>query len=146
MDLAAPHRPGEPVGPRLMTRSVFHDFADLVISTDAAAAAHAYSRGVQLLITSSAEAGAVLRDAVRADPNFALARVALALAVDARGLAAEDHDWADWADTTFAAATRRERQHIEVIGWFSAASENARPCSGREHLREFPKTSLSRMS
>ena len=85
-----------------MTRSVFHDFADLVISTDAAAAAHAYSRGVQLLITSTAEAEAVLRDAVRADPNFALARVALALAVDARGLAAEDHECADWADTTLA--------------------------------------------
>jgi hypothetical protein len=70
-----------------MTHSVFYDFADLVITTDAASAAHAYSRGIQLLITSSAGAEAMLRDAVTVDPNFALARVALDLAVDTRGLA-----------------------------------------------------------
>ena len=47
-----------------MTHRVFHDFGNLVITTDAAAAADAYSRGIQLLIFSSAEAEAVLRNAV----------------------------------------------------------------------------------
>ena len=46
-----------------MTDSVFHDFGDLVITTDAASAAHAYSQGIQLLITSPVDAEALLRDA-----------------------------------------------------------------------------------
>ena len=33
------------MGHRLMTHSVFHDFAGLVVTTDAAPAAHAYSAG-----------------------------------------------------------------------------------------------------
>ena len=125
-----------------MTHSVFHDFGNLVITTDAAAAADAYSRGVQLLIFSSAEAEAVLRDAVRADPNFALATVALGLAVDARGLAAEGHDRADRADTTLAGATRRERQHIEVIRLVLSGERERAAVLGREHLREFPNDVL----
>ena len=125
-----------------MTHGVFHDFGDLVITTDAASAAHAYSRGIQLLITSSAEAEAALRDAVRADPNFALARVALDLAIDARGLAAEEHEWADRADTTSAGATRRERQHIEVIRLVLSGERERAAVLGREHLLEFPNDVL----
>ena len=121
-----------------MTHSVFHDFGDLVITTDAAFAAHAYSRGVQLLLTSPDDAEAFLRDAVSADPHFALARVALDLAVNARGLAAEDHECADRADTTSLRATRRERQHIEVIRLVLSGERERAAVLGREHVREFP--------
>ena len=121
-----------------MTHSVFHDFADLVITTDAAPAAYAYSRGIQLLITSSVGAEALLRDAVAADPNFALARVALDLAVDARGLAAAQHESADRAYTTSVGPTRRERQHIEVIGLVLSGERERAAVLGREHVREFP--------
>ena len=125
-----------------MTHSAFHDFAGLVITTDAASAADAYSRGIQLLITSPVDADALLRDAVMADPNFALARVALALAVDAQGLAAEHHQSADRADTTSVRATRRERQHIEVIRLVLRGDRERAAVLGREHLREFPNDIL----
>jgi hypothetical protein len=125
-----------------MTHSAFHDFADLVITTDAASAAYAYSRGIQLLITSSVDAEALLRDAVRADPHFALARVALDLAVDARGLATAPHERADRADTTSVGATRRERQHIEVIRLVLSGNRERAAVLGREHLREFPNDIL----
>ena len=121
-----------------MTPSVYHDIAGLVITTDAASAAHAYSRGVQLLITSPDDAEAELRVAVTADPHFALARVALDLAVDARGIAAEDHKCADRADTTSVRATRRERQHVEVIRLVLSGERERAAVLGREHVREFP--------
>jgi hypothetical protein len=126
-----------------MTHDVFHDLAGLVITTDAASAAHAYSRGIQLLITSSADAEALLRDAVTADPNFALARVALVLAVDNRGLAAERDEFADRANTTLASATRRERQHIEVIQLVLSGERERAAVLGREHIREFPNDALA---
>ncbi|HEX2783949.1 MAG TPA: hypothetical protein VHN36_10210 [Ilumatobacteraceae bacterium] len=125
-----------------MTHSGFRDFGDLVITTDAASAAYAYSRGIQLLITSSVDAEALLRDAVTADPNFALAWVALALAFGARGLAAEHHECADRADTTLAGATRRERQHIEVIRLTLSGHRDRAAVLGREHLSEFPNDVL----
>ncbi len=126
------------MGSRLRAHSAFRDYGDLVITTDAAAAAHSYSRGIQLLIASSVDAEALLRDAVTADPHFALAWVALALAVGARGPAAEHHECADRADTTLAGATRRERQHVEVIRLALCGERERAAVLGREHLREFP--------
>jgi len=122
----------------LLTHAVFYDFAGLVITTDDASAAHAYSRGIHLLITSSADAVDLLRDAVTVDPGFALARVALALAVDARRPPGEQHECAAGADTTSAGATRRERQHIEVIRLVLNGENERAAVLGREHLREFP--------
>ena len=79
---------------------------------------------------------------VTADPNFALARVALALAVEARGLTAEHHECADRADPTSAGATRRERQHIEVIRLVLSGERERAAVLGREHVREFPNDVL----
>jgi hypothetical protein len=126
----------------LTVHRAFRDYWDLVITTDAAAAAHAYSRGIQLLITSSVDAEGLLRDAVTADPHFALAWVALALAVDARGLAAEHRECVDRAATTLPGATRRERQHIEVIRLVLSGERERAAVLGREHLREFPSDVL----
>jgi hypothetical protein len=125
-----------------MTHRTFRDFGDLVITTDAASAAHAYSRGIQLLITSSVDAEAPLRDAVTADPHFALAWVALALALGARGLAAECSACEDRTATTLTGATRRERQHIEVIRLVLSGERERAAVLGREHLREFPNDVL----
>lgn len=128
---------------RLPAHSAFRDYGDLVITTDAAEAAQAYSRGIQLLITSSVEAESLLRDAVAADPHFALAWVALALAVGAPGLGAEHRQFTDRVDTTLAGATRRERQHIEVIRLVLGGGDRDRAAVlGREHLREFPRDIL----
>jgi hypothetical protein len=125
-----------------MTHGAFSDDAGLVITTDAASAAFAYRRGIQLLITSSVDAEAALRDAVTADPHFALARVALDLAVDARGLATDGHEMADPAHTKSAGATRRERQHIEVLTLVLGGDRERAAVLGREHLREFPNDAL----
>jgi hypothetical protein len=125
-----------------MAHSAFRDHGDLVITTDTAEAARAYSRGIQLLTTSSVDAEALLRDAIAADPHFALAWVALALAVGTRGLAAEHHECVDRADATLPGATRRERQHIEVIRLVLSGERNRAAVLGREHLREFPSDAV----
>jgi len=95
-----------------------------------------------LFRSSSADAEALLRDAVAADPNFALARVALDLAVDAGDGAADGRGGADRPDSTFTRATRRERQHIEVIRLLLDGERDRAAVLGREHLREFPNDVL----
>jgi len=121
-----------------MDGKAFRDPGDLVISTEVAAAAHAYSLGVQLLITSAAGSGVLLRAAVAADPQFALARVALVLAVDAGAIGADGAACEDGLATRPEVMTRRERQHVEVIRLVLSGERERAAVLGREHLREFP--------
>lgn len=112
------------------------------MSTRSCASAQAYTRGVDLLLRSSPEATSALRLAVEADPEFALARVALACALLADDLPVEsvsnEGSWCSAADVP----TRRERQHIEVIRLVLSGDRDRAAVLGREHLREFPSDVL----
>lgn len=142
MDVAAPYRSRDPIGSALMVRNAFRDFCDLAITTEAATAAHSYSQGIRLLISSSVDAEASLRVAVQSDPRFALAWMALAFAVDLRGRPGENLEYSDRASAMLPGATRRERQHIEVIRLVLSGERERAAVLGREHLREFPHDAL----
>jgi hypothetical protein len=118
----------------------FTDHLGLVITTNSAAAAACYVDGVELLLSSSPRATAMLQAAVAADPAFGVALAALAWG-------STDHTGTDAVLLDALAvgswsATRRERQHIEiVVTALRGDLERARGL-GSEHLREFPADAL----
>jgi hypothetical protein len=121
------------VKPDLLT-----DGRGLSVSTRSCRSVLAYIRGVDLLLMSSPEAASALRVAVEGDPEFALARVALACAL----LAADQPVESELGEGSWCSAndvpTRRERQHIEVIRLVLSGDRDRAAVLGREHLREFP--------
>lgn len=116
----------------------FHDSKGLVISTDRPAAASSYATGLELLLSSSPDATRALRHATTADPHFGLAWMALAVATSTEFPAAESNRCAERAAANLTGSTRRERQHIEVIGMLLAGDIRRAAVLGREHLREYP--------
>lgn len=124
----------------IVTPDQLTDSRGLAVSTRSAASAAAYAQGVELLVGLSPEATSLLRTAVRSDPHFELARVALACALAARGMPAE----APRCDCSPScrATTRRERQHIEVLRLVLSGERERVAVLGREHLREFPSDIL----
>ncbi len=113
---------------------MFTDLTDQVITTESAEAAALYAEGVRLLIAGSPDAAAVLGATVAADPAFGVALAALALS--SRDAALLDDVQASVAAPS--AATRRERQHVEIVA-LAVAGDHARACAlGSDHLREFP--------
>jgi hypothetical protein len=118
------------------------DHMGLVITTSSATAAARYADGVELLISSSDQAMAVLRAAVAADASLGIAGAALAWC--AAGQAGADPTPLDAAELPMAPAraTRRERQHIEIIGTALRGDGERARALGAEHLREFPNDVL----
>lgn len=115
-----------------------------VITTASAAAAASYARGVELLIRSSPLAAGELRAAVGADSGLAVAQAALA--VDARSQGAED-DCAEALGLAVAAApgaTRRERQHVEIVSLVLRGQFGRARALRAAHLAEFPGDRLIR--
>jgi hypothetical protein len=117
------------------------DSQGLALSTLSDRSAAAYGRGVELLVRLSSEAVSVLRVAVEADPHFELARVALACALAADGMPPEAPD-CDCSPVACRAASRRERQHIEVVRLVLSGERERSAVLGREHVREFPNDVL----
>ena len=107
------------------------------MSTRSFESALAYKRGVDLLLMSSPKAASALRIAVQADPQFELARVALACALVIADKPADCvlHEGSVRSPTIV--STRRERQHIEVIRLVLSGDRDRAAVLGREHLREF---------
>ena len=113
------------------------DHAGQVVSTDSAEAAAWYADGVSQLIRSPPDAIPALRAALAADPSLGVALVALAVATAERS---EDVpvDLLEAAVASSSSATRRERQHIEILAAaLSGDAPRARALS-YEHLAEFP--------
>jgi hypothetical protein len=113
------------------------DGRGLAVSTNSVASAMAYARGVDLLLVSSPEAESALRNAVKADPHFELARVALDCALARADKRAESPLRDRSRCSLVGAPTRRERQHIEVIRLVLSGDRERAAVLGREHLREF---------
>jgi len=117
------------------------DHGGQVVSTDSAEAAAWYAEGVCLLVRSPSDAVPALRAALAADPSLGVALAALAVAAAERN---EDVpvDLLEAAVATSSSATRRERQHIEIVAAaLSGDAPRARALS-YEHLAEFPSDLL----
>src|SRR5215213_9150448 len=124
------------------------DHVGQVVSTDSAEAAARYAEAVGLLLGGGSPSDAIpgLEVALTADPSLGLALAALAVATAAErsGDVATERsengrrDLLEAAVATSSSATRRERQHIEIVAAaLSGDGPRARALSS-EHLAEFP--------
>jgi hypothetical protein len=116
------------------------DACGFPVSTGSVEAANAYALGVDRLLERSPEAITSFRQAIELDPQFEIAWVALACALTAAGMPPEDSPAARVCSGR--AATRRERQHIEILRLALGGDEDRAAVLGREHLREFPSDLL----
>jgi Tfp pilus assembly protein PilF len=118
------------------------DRYDLPLTTDSESAAVAYREGIDCILSGWMGADEALDRAIGADPDFGLAYIARARvhqlyaeSTDARAMASRARELA-------ARATKRERQHVEVL----AATVEGRPAAAlagaEEHLEEFPRDAL----
>lgn len=126
-----------------MTEYATHeDRHGLTLSTEKSVAAEKYQEGVDLYMSGNVGGGEVLREAMAADPEFALPPAALAAVLKDSGRHDEAKESADLARSLAANATRREKQHVEAIG---AMADGDGPRSFelmKAHLAEFPRDAL----
>jgi hypothetical protein len=110
-----------------------------VISTNSPEAVALYREGVDLVLRSSADARSVLAAAVAADPQMAVALAALAHEIGSeptfRGVL-------DEAAAAALSATRRERQHVEIVTSMLMGDLPRGRALGAEHLADFPRDAL----
>jgi hypothetical protein len=119
--------------------SGYTDHMGLVISTRSAEAARRYVEGVRLFTDGSADAVPTFAAAVAADRSLGVALAALCLARAHNG-GIECGDIDDLASllATSNRATRRERQHIEIIVVAGRGDVDRARALGKAHLTEFP--------
>jgi hypothetical protein len=108
-----------------------------VITTRSGRAAERYRCGLRLVVESSPEARGALAAAVAADARLAVAHAALAVVLAHGGAAHDAHAALMLANATAHLATRRERQHVEIIGLVLAGDQRRAHALGAEHLLEF---------
>jgi hypothetical protein len=93
------------------------------------------------LLEGSSGAAPWLRLAVRADPQLAVAHAALAVAT---ATATDAATAIEQAKANAHLATRRERQHIEIVGLMLSGDLGRGRALAAEHLAEFPTDELIR--
>ena len=108
-----------------------------VITTHSADAAQHYREGLTLVVESSPEARGVLGAALAADGGLAVAHAALAIVLTDEGFAGDADAAMTQANRTVHLATRRERQHVEIIGLVVDRDVRRAHALGAEHLLEF---------
>ncbi len=123
--------------------AVLRDAYGLPVSTSSRAAAEAYDQGVRALLGFGADTIDRFRQAVAADPDFALARAALAVALylDEQipaGRVEMERVTAD-GQARAATLTARERRHLEALGLFVGGRSNDAIALMKEILAEFPR-------
>ncbi len=123
--------------------AVLRDGYGLPVSTSSRAAMDAYDQGVRALLGFGADATDRFRRAVAADPDFALARAALAVSlyldeqIPAGRAEMERATAAGPAQVT--TLTARERRHLEALGLFVGGRSNDAIALMKEILAEFPR-------
>lgn len=110
-----------------------------VVTTRSAEAAAHYRDGLTYVVKTSALArsSAAFDAAVTADDHFAVALAALAVVLDAGGMARESAVALARAGVGIGRATRRERQHVEIVGLFLGADRSRARALGAAHLQDF---------
>src|SRR5262249_16355630 len=97
-------------------RAMREDAYGLPVSTTSAPAMAAYDRGVQALLGFGADAIDRFNEALVHDPNFTLARAALAAALYLAEKIPEAREAMASASAGAAALPERERHHVEALG------------------------------
>src|SRR3954469_10180364 len=114
----------------------YTDHRGLVITSSSEVAAVRYADGIELLVGSSPDGRAMLRGAIDADPAFVVARAALAWVDSGDGGADPALVEALGAITSgWSTATRRERQHVEIVVTALRGDSARARALGSEHVR-----------
>jgi Tfp pilus assembly protein PilF len=118
------------------------DRYDLPLTTASESAAMSYRDGVDRMLSAWYGAAEAFDRAIAEDPGFALAYVARARIHQMNMEATEARAKAARARQLAAAASRRERQHVEIM----AAATEGKPAvaltGAEQHLDEFPRDAL----
>jgi hypothetical protein len=114
----------------------------LSISTASDAAREAYIAGCDGVLAAGAGDKAHLRRAVEADPGFALAHAALARALFLMADVAGAREAAAKARALAAAATPRERSHVEALCLAIEGKPVEALAATRAHLAEHPRDAM----
>ncbi|HET7875658.1 MAG TPA: tetratricopeptide repeat protein [Methylomirabilota bacterium] len=119
--------------------AVLRDAYGLSVSTASRPALDAYDRGVNALLGFGADATERFREALRLDPDFALARAALAVSLYLDEQIPEGRAEMDRAGAAAPALPPRERRHVEALAlWVGGRGDEAIPVI-REILAEEPR-------
>ncbi len=123
--------------------AVLREAYGLPVSTSSRAAVEARDRGVVALLGFGADAIDRFREAVAADPEFVLARAALAVALYLDEQIPEGRAEMERATAAGAAQaanlTDRERRHLQALGLFVGGRSNDAIALMKEILAEFPR-------
>jgi tetratricopeptide (TPR) repeat protein len=108
--------------------AVQKDAYGLEVSTPERAAVDAYDRGVRALLGFGADTIDCFRAAVAADPDFALARVGLAVSLYLMEKIPEGRSQMELAMSAAATLSPRERRHVEALAlWVAGRGNEAAP-------------------
>jgi hypothetical protein len=118
---------------------MIQDRYGLPLSTSSPAAGRAYVEGVDGLLAARAAPEACFDRAIAADPDFALAHMGQARALQLLGRGALAQAAAARARALGAALDRRERQHVEALALAVGGQGGRALALVRAHLGEFPR-------
>ena len=122
--------------------AVLKDAYGLPVSTLSRDAVDAYDRGVRALLGFGAGTTDSFRDAVAADPDFALARAGLAVSLYLMEKIPEGRSQMLLATGAAAALPPRERRHVEALALWVAGRGNEAASLMTESLAEHPRDVL----
>lgn len=111
----------------------------LELSTTSAVAGEAYIDAIDRMLAADAGIAAVLDTCLQADPAFAMAHAALAREHQLYGRLKEARACAETAVELVADASRRERQHVEIINRLVSGQIPKSLELTREHLQDYPR-------
>jgi tetratricopeptide (TPR) repeat protein len=118
------------------------DKYDLPLTTVSDGAAALYRDGVDCVLSAWYGADEAFDKAIVKDPAFALAYIARARVHQLNMETAEAHTKAARARELAATATRRERQHVEILAAAIEGQPKVALTGAEQHLDEFPRDAL----
>ncbi len=115
------------------------DNYDLPLTTASDCAAAHYRDGVDRLLSAWYEADEAFDRAIQQDPDFALAHIARARIHQLSMEGKQARSCVARARQLVAAATPRERQHVEIMAALIEGQSRAALTGAEQHLEEFPR-------
>jgi tetratricopeptide (TPR) repeat protein len=115
------------------------DRYDLPVTAASSAALEAYDRAVHGLLGWDAQAGALFRAAVDADPGLALAHAGAGICLFLEERFDEARAAAEAARAAVATQTGRERGHVEAVALLLTGKPALAERAMREHLEVYPR-------